>query len=284
MLLRPWYDGPSILSMSGAPSDVLVPLVRQRRRLENVLAGLTERQWQAPSRCDGWSVRDVVTHLVTINPLYRLSVVCGVGGEPTRLMGDFDPALTPPVMVESLGALSPIEVLGAFVESNNDLFAVVEALDDEGWCAIAESPLGHVPVRFVCSHALWDSWVHERDIAVPLGLAPTVEPDEVALSLRYVAALGPAFGMGAPGRRYPGSFGVEATDPDVAFVLDIDAGVHVADGPPAPGTPVLRGGSVELVEALTTRIPLPASAPGAWLRLHDGLRETWDLSLSAAGA
>ncbi len=282
MLLRPRYDGPSILSMTGEPSDVLVPLMRQRRRLEEVLTGLTEEQWHSPSRCSGWTVRDVVAHLVGINPLYQLSAVAGLNGEPTRILGDFDPAATPPIMVDSMGPLSSAELLQSFTSTNDDLFGALEALDDEGWSTLAESPPGYVPIRFLCSHALWDSWVHERDITVPLGLPFSVETDEVGASLRYVAALGPAFGMGA-GHRYPGTFALEATDPDLAFVLEIDSCIHVHEGHAPAGTPVLRGGAVELVEALSSRVPLPASAPAAWRSLHNGLRETWDLALDESG-
>ena len=31
-------------------------------------------------------------------------------------------------------------------------------------------------MRLLASHALWDGWVHERDIALPLGLTPPEEP------------------------------------------------------------------------------------------------------------
>lgn len=278
MLLRPRYDGPTIISMNGAPDDVLIPLIRQRRRLATLLASLTEEQWQTPSRCAAWTVRDVVAHLVTINPLYQMSAVCGLQGEPTRLMGQFDPAATPPMMVDSMGPQSPQEVLDRFTATNEEFFDAVRGLDDTDWSALAESPVGHVPIRFVCAHALWDSWVHERDITVPLGLPFTVEADEVSVSLRYIAALGPAFGMGA-GRSYRGLFAVEATDPAMTFVIEVDASVHVREGAAAPGIPVLRGSAVDLVEALTSRLPLPASAPAEWRRLHNGLRETWNLTL-----
>src|SRR4051794_37798388 len=222
MLLKPRYDGPPILSMTGGSSEVLLPLMRQRRRLAATLTTLSEEQWQAPSRCAAWTVRDVVAHLVSINPLYQLSAVCGLSGQPTRLMGTFDPATTPPIMVESMGPRSSEQVLEDYITTNEDLFGVLEMLEDTGWTTIAESPIGHVPVRFVCAHALWDSWVHERDILLPLGLPSSVQPDEVTVSLRYIAALGPAFGMGAVGQRYAGSFAVEASDPDIKFTLELD--------------------------------------------------------------
>jgi uncharacterized protein (TIGR03083 family) len=40
--------------------------VEQRMLLIDVLDGLTIEQWNAPSLCDGWRVREVVGHLVSI--------------------------------------------------------------------------------------------------------------------------------------------------------------------------------------------------------------------------
>ena len=44
----------------------------------------------------------------------------------------------------------------------------------------------------VLHHALWDAWIHERDVLLPLGVSPTEEPDEVAALLDWrVLALQP---------------------------------------------------------------------------------------------
>lgn len=45
--------------------DLWVMVAAERRRLADELAGLTADQWQTASKCDAWSVRDVVAHLVT---------------------------------------------------------------------------------------------------------------------------------------------------------------------------------------------------------------------------
>ena len=36
---------------------------RDRLELTDLLAGLSPAQWQEPTLCDGWSVRDVVAHI-----------------------------------------------------------------------------------------------------------------------------------------------------------------------------------------------------------------------------
>ena len=42
----------------------------------------------------------------------------------------------------------------------------VDGLDDAGWATVAEAPAGLIPVRLLALHALWDCWVHERDIVL----------------------------------------------------------------------------------------------------------------------
>ena len=58
---------------------------------------------------------------------------------------------------------------------------------------LAEAPPGHIAIGLVAIHALWDSWVHERDMLIPLGLDPVVDDAEMEACLVYAAALGPAF-------------------------------------------------------------------------------------------
>lgn len=280
MLLSPRYSGPTILTIDGDPTDVLRPLVAQRRRLEDTLATLSSDQWEAPSRCAAWNVRDVVAHLAGINPLFVQSALAGLAGDPTRLMRHFDPAATPPVMVDAMEQLSSEQILELFVSTNADLFATVERFTEAEWSSLAESPPGDVSVRLLMSHALWDGWVHERDIVLPLGIAPTVEADEVTASLRYVAALSPAFAFGA-GIEYRGEFAIEADEPEHSCVLTVDDSVDVRTGGASEDVPVLRGSAVELTEALSTRIPLPPDSPDEWHRVLHGLRYTWDLTEDA---
>jgi hypothetical protein len=128
----------------------------------------------------------------------------------------------------------------------------------------------------VAHHALWDCWIHERDIALPLGSTPPAEPDEVASCLRYAAALNPAFAI-STGSTFADVFAVEANDPVLSFVLDVGESVAVRDDPAPSGVPCLRGDAVELIEAISIRAPLPTSAPAEWLRLLDGLATVFDV-------
>ena len=124
-------------------------------------------------------------------------------------------------------------------------------------------------------HALWDSWVHERDVVLPLGLAPVDEPDEIIGGLVYCAALSPAFAV-AGGSTRPGAIVVEATDPDLRFVVGVGDSVVVHGGAVPEGALRLAGPAVELLEALSFRAPLTPPVPDGQRWLLGGLAEVFD--------
>ena len=59
----------------------------QRLGLAGLLADLSEREWQQPSLCDGWTVRDVAAHLT----LQQLSARAAIA-MMLRYRGDTDRA------------------------------------------------------------------------------------------------------------------------------------------------------------------------------------------------
>jgi uncharacterized protein (TIGR03083 family) len=271
MRVTPRYEGPAIIAIDGPLDDQLVPVTRQRRRFAEMLAGLSDEQWRASTRCEGWDVQDVTSHLVGVDAFWTLSVSAGLAGEPTQVLTNFDPAATPALLIEPLRALPPADVLAQLVASMEGFLDLLASLDETGWATPVETPPGYLPARLLAHHALWDCWVHERDVALPLGLVPPVEPDEIAASMRYAAALSPGFlindGPGCEGR-----FAIEVRDPDIRFWLEIDGSVvHVRNGAAPADAPCLRGDAVAVLEALSIRAPLPADAPREWQELVGGL-------------
>jgi uncharacterized protein (TIGR03083 family) len=275
MLLTPRYDDPLFLQFDLPLGDPAVPLLRQRRRLASLLGGLDDQQWAAATRCEGWSVQDVVAHLVTTNQFWAFSIASALNGEPTRFLVTFDPVVSTVEMVESVRSQPSADVLDRFVETNEAVADVIAELDDEGWATLGEAPPGHVPLRALALHALWDAWIHERDILLPLGLTAVEEPDEIAGCLGYGAALSPAFAVAA-GTTRRGAIAVEATDPDVRFVVEVGESVVVRAGDAPSDALHLRGSAVELVEALCFRVPLPCSVPVDQQWLLNGLAEVFD--------
>ncbi|MCU1467458.1 MAG: hypothetical protein JWM72_3386 [Actinomycetia bacterium] len=275
MRLAPRYDGPVIISIDGPADDVLAAVSRQRRRLEATLADLGPGEWSSASRCDGWTVQDVVAHIVGVNTFWQASVTAGLAGTPTHVLTGFDPAATPPLMVDSMRALTPAEVLDQYVSSNDGFLGAIADLDGPALSTLAESPAGLLPIRLLAHHALWDCWVHERDITLPLSLAQPMEPDEVLSCLRFAAALSPAFALHSA-TAPKGMFSVMASDPESCFTLDVNDSVSVRQGSTAAEAPCLRGDAVQLIEALSLRVPLPVSTPLEWRQLLGGLATVFD--------
>ena len=269
MLLTPRYDGPEVLRLEVPAGDLWALVVRQRRRMLDAVAGLDASQWARQSRCEGWSLRDVLAHLVQTNHVWHLSVSAALAGEPTRMMAGFDPVVGPDQQVATTRGLPTPQVLQEYGQTTEALAELVADLPGQG-SVIGESPLGHVTLDEVALHALWDAWTHERDMLLPLGVAPAEEPDEVLACLYYVAAIGPAL-LATWGSARRGTLVVEVTEPDTRFVVEAGPSVTIR---PSGGAPVssngssngntarLTGSALALVEGLTMRAPLPPGTPG----------------------
>jgi uncharacterized protein (TIGR03083 family) len=265
MEIAPVYDR-TILTMDGGPA-IVPAMVRQRRRLLDLLGSLDDHQWEAPSRCEGWRVQDVAQHLASVDPYWLASISAGLAGEPTRFLRGFDPKSTPAALVVAAGATSPAQTLAELRAATGALCDLVERFDEAELSTLAESPPGHVAIRDLLHHALWDAWVHERDVALPLGLVPAEEPDEVAASLRYVAALNPAFAV-MSGTATEATLVIDAIDPDVRVVVSVTGGdVRAHDGDAPTDAVVLRGSAVDLIEMLSARRAFTGDVPddAAWL-------------------
>lgn len=255
MELNPRYDGEPIIELVDVEDDVREAAVRQRRRSVETLGSLDEDQWHTPSRCEGWTVKDVAGHLASTNGFWVASIRGGLAGEPTRYLADFDPKATPAAIAAGAAA-EPAEKIFADLEASNEkVCGVIEALSDDEMTVLAEAPPGHVAIEAVVHHAIWDSWIHERDMLLPLGIDVPVVDDEVRSTLRYALALSPAFAVW----QHPGSTGVVgalATDPSVEVTIRLhDDRVTVAAGPPPADALTLSGSAAELAEFLSVRVP-----------------------------
>lgn len=275
MKISPRYDAEPIVTIDGSPGAVATPLVRQRRRFADELSSLSPEQWAAPSRCEGWRVQDVAAHLAGVDRFWKLMIESGLAGTRTRFLADFDPKSTPASMVDAVRAAPPEETLGTFLEASAALCAIVEGLDGDAWLAVGESPAGHVTITALAYHALWDCWIHERDVLLPLGMVQDEEPDEIIASLRYAAALAPMFSLQAGSDR-SGVLGVAVTDPAASFVVRVDGDVLVVDGEAPEGALVLRGRAVDVLESLSIRAPWDQPIPDDEAWLVAGLAEVFE--------
>jgi len=248
------------------PAAVAALAVRQRLRLARTLAGFGSQEWEAPSRCAGWTNRDVVVHLASANRFWAHSISQARRGTPSQVLADFDPVATPAGLVAAAGNPPAAEVLDAYVTSTRTLVDLLGSLTSGEWTMLGESPVGHVSVSAIVRHALWDAWVHERDITLGAGLVPPVQADEVDAALRCAAALGPAFGIllgDLDDQRLAAS--VMTQDPAIGFTITAGRAVRVT-ADIAPAVPVaVHGCAVDVLEGLSLRAPLHLEPEWQWL-------------------
>ena len=272
MLLQPRYGSDPVVVLDGSPGDIAVPSIRQRERLLSFLKTLSNEQWNAPSRCEGWTVRDCMVHLESTNTFWEMSIRAGLAGTPTKFLASFDPAASPAAMV-AVSELSPSDLIDKVHTSAQSLNELLASLHGQDWEVLAEAPPGHITVSAVAHHALWDSWVHERYDLLPLGINVAEEPDEIEACLRYASALAVSFAVHADGGT-TATFSVEVAKPAVSF--DVTMGNVVAITTGAPSALVAAGDAIELLEAVSRRVHYGNNTPESIQRAFDGLARAFD--------
>jgi uncharacterized protein (TIGR03083 family) len=138
----------------------------ERGEFAAFLATLSREQWNAPTLCTGWRVRDVVAHVISYDELSMRDVLKRVLGN--RL--DLDR-----VNAAVLSELAD--------RSSDELLALLEAHAE---------PTG-LPAAFGGLVALVDGLIHQQDIRRPLGLPREIPPERLQRTLRS-ALLAPPTG------------------------------------------------------------------------------------------
>jgi uncharacterized protein (TIGR03083 family) len=272
--ISPRYDGKPIIDVDAVVDNPSTVVIRQRDRFADALRKLTSAEWQAQSRCSEWTVQDVIAHLVGVNRYWNFALSAGARDEPTRVLADFDPVAVPAAMVDAARGTPPSETLDGFIESNAQLAATISTFSSEDWSKAGEAPPGHIALRAVAAHALWDSWTHERDVLIPLGRKQVIEDDELVTSLAYVVAINPALRVSA-GTAASATVNVIGHDPELKLTAAVGGEVVVRPGLADGATVTLEGDTVALIEALTCREPPPeVAAEHRWL--ITGLAEAFD--------
>ncbi|MCO8275550.1 maleylpyruvate isomerase family mycothiol-dependent enzyme [Actinoplanes sp. TRM 88003] len=153
-----------------APETIGDELYRQRMNFANLLAALDPTDWEAPSRCSEWSVADVAGHVLNGAEFHVARLTGSANLARFTRYGAFQPAVTPQAWLRDSPRRTPdatINELRELAVSERELFrARLEAPDGEPERGPTGRPL-HWSTRSL--HSLWDSWIHERDVALALG-------------------------------------------------------------------------------------------------------------------
>ena len=211
-------------------------LAEQHAELEAILSGLDDEGWSRPSRCDGWTVLDVVLHLAQTDDMARASVQGTLQAHVEENAAvwasarDVDEGAA--AMVASERARSHSEVHDRWRGGAEQLRRMLASCDPNERVAWV---VGELSARTLATTRLAEAWIHTGDIAAAFGPLPPP-----ADRLRHIVRLA--------WRTLPYAFGREGRDlaGPVAFELVGPAGEEWRFLPDEPATTTVRGSAHEL--------------------------------------
>lgn len=230
-------------AVSEFDEDQLVFVLREEwAAIDDLLTGLSEQDWSAPGGLPGWSVRDVVAHVI---------------GTESALLGHeapdagIDPMTLPHVhnemgaanehWVRALRADSPAAVLTRYRDITAQRTKALEAMTQDDFDAPSWTPAGQATYGRFMRIRHFDCWFHEQDIRHALGLPARVQGPcaETALD-ELMTAIG--FLVGKRGKAPDGAgvtFELTGQAPRMVHVL-VDGRAKQVPGLTDPATVTIR--------------------------------------------
>ena len=225
--------------------DVVSALADQQAELSGVLDGLDDAGWQRASRCEGWTVADVVLHLAQTNEMAIASVdgrypdyLAQVGRQLEAVAANVDDGAAHMVAAERD---RPLDELKSRWRASVDDF--LTRLDGADFHRRVQWVAGELSTRTLVTTRLAETWIHTGDVTDGLGLE--LKPSE---RLRHIARLAwrtLPYAFARAGRELSGPVAFDLTGPTG------DRWDFIADKTPLT---TVRGSGVELCLVAARRL------------------------------
>lgn len=144
------------MTRQGDKADVMAMAMRERAEFADLVDSLSPEQWDAPSLCESWSVRDVVAHVISYEEL----------GWPRTFLRLIRTGFSP----DKANAIGVAE----YSRSPAELVGIMRAY---------ARPRGLTALRGGMI-ALVDGMIHQQDVRRPLGLPRDIPHDRLRTALR----------------------------------------------------------------------------------------------------
>jgi uncharacterized protein (TIGR03084 family) len=165
--------------------EIVAALAEQQSELLGLLAGLDEADWQRPSRCEGWTVADVVLHVAQTNEM----AIASASGRFADYLTEVGRGVGPATDVDDGAALmvaaqrgGPGAAVGDRYKAGADQLCELLAASDPHlrveWVA------GRLSARTLATTRLAETWIHTGDVADALDVELPPAP-----RLRHIARL-----------------------------------------------------------------------------------------------
>ena len=149
-----------------ADLDPFDALDREAARIDAHLSSLPEAGWTRPSRCAGWSTRDVVAHLVAAERYHHACLDGTVEAflREQRDRGGVDLAAANALDIARLADRSPVQLIAAWRDANADTRRRFRERDD----GVVDTSIGEYPNRWQAFHVAGELATHADDMSAPV--------------------------------------------------------------------------------------------------------------------
>lgn len=206
-------------------------MATERARLDRYFSQLQGDEWQRPTRCEGWSVRDVLAHMASSEKYNRACIDGGVAALLADIgaKGATDLASANEIGIREYDEQPTEAVLDEWRQNSGDDLARLRERDGDD----IDTSVGAYPARWQAFHLAFELATHADDVHAP------VAPSEVRARNAWQAKFGRfALKEAKPEVTIEGSDGetrvrlgdVDVELPDEDFVQALAARVP-ADGP-----------------------------------------------------
>ena len=177
--------------------DVLSGLFASWDAIEALLAELSDADWQTPTALPGWTVHDVVAHIVGTEMMLAGAATPEVDVAGRDYVHNEIGALNER-WVEHLRGESPAGMLDTYREITARRKEMLSAMPGEEWNTVTFTPAGPDSYGRFMRVRIFDCWFHEHDIRDAVGRPPTdaglsgadsrLALDEMVASMPFVVA------------------------------------------------------------------------------------------------
>jgi uncharacterized protein (TIGR03083 family) len=235
---------------SAGLDEVPEALAAVRRRLLRLVGDMGPEDWARPSRCQGWTVQDVVRHVRDGCRLHisRLRHAAGPGpAEP------FDARRTPQLWLERTAGESTGETARSLAATCSEEARALDARLVEGGDALVAAPYGPAHWTILTAHVVWDAWLHVRDVTESAGGGEPSTPVEDRVVGLY-AVLIASIPAQLREHRFEGTLAL-TTDDGREHLATVAPGRASLREVLPPAAADLRGDLHQVVDALAGRPP-----------------------------
>ncbi|MGQ0624413.1 MAG: maleylpyruvate isomerase family mycothiol-dependent enzyme [Sporichthyaceae bacterium] len=154
-----------------------------------MLHELSDEEWAAPSKCEGWAVRDVVAHMgAACHGSFTPWILTLIAGKDIEAANDKDAA--------KRKSWEPAKVLREYEVWGNRVGGIMSMMQKPGMRSlpIRVAEVGAYPAKLLASAFVFDHGLHMRyDIAAALGRTlPPAEENSAAVAIEWMLAGLPA--------------------------------------------------------------------------------------------